>query len=358
MAWTWIFLPLGFRRAQHFANQRTDELFERDDGRNRVSGHAEHRLLLHLAHEDRLSGHHGDPVDQDFSQLGHRRLGEVLGSGRRSPHGHDNLVVVLQGFVHRLLNLGDVIDHNFSLDEFSPRRFHQLPQHVGIGFQHLSWLEVGQVHAPPVPDLRPGGNDQHARLFPHFYFEHAAGEQRPQAIGGHRVVSGKQQFRGHDVLPHLSDVLPGKRRADDLQPVVVQGVDVFDHDHGVGPLRKHMPGIDEKRVFILDQHLGTGFAGAERLLGVHRDAVHGRRVKVGRGQLREHRFRQHPSHRIRRCHSLGPHGFDMRKPLEQSLPCFVHGFHLQVDISFRSHLHYLLNSRQHSQPPCFRDLFF
>jgi hypothetical protein len=119
------------------------------------------------------------------------------------------------------------------------------------------------------------------------------------------MAAGKEEFRGDNVLAHAAYMLPGKGRRLDFHPIVTARVDLFDHDDGVGIGGQNVAGIDVKSVLPDLELPGAGLAGTEGLLGLNRDAIHGRGVEIRRRQAGEHRRRQNPSHGVRHRNRFG-----------------------------------------------------
>ncbi len=62
--------------------QRHHQLFHGNDGRNRIAGKTDHRLVVDHAENGRLAGHDGDTVHQDLAQL-LEDADRVIGAARR-----------------------------------------------------------------------------------------------------------------------------------------------------------------------------------------------------------------------------------------------------------------------------------
>jgi len=151
------------------------------------------------------------------------------------------------------------------------------------------------------------------------------------------VVPGKQKFGGDNVLPDFADMLPGKNRRFDLDAVFIQDVEMFDHDHGIGVVRQHMPGIDVECILIYLQLYGLGRIGAEGGNGGNSSTIHGGRMKMGRGEFGRHRLRQRSAHRILNGNNFRRQGVVGLEFSEYDLPSLRQGFHFQVDVSIFFH---------------------
>ena len=54
----------------------------------------------------------------------------------------------------------------------------------------------------------------------------------------------QKQFRGDDIFADQTHVVPRRHGLEDLQRVLIDLVHFLDHDHGVGPARKRVAGVD------------------------------------------------------------------------------------------------------------------
>ncbi len=129
-------------------------------------------------------------------------------------------------------------------------RLGQLAQDKGVGFDGLAGTRIDLGPGVPLHQLRSGGNDDHARPPQHLDLEAAGGQQRPHAIGRNPVLPGEKHFGGHDILAHFAHMLPGIGRRFDLDAVIIQPLDLLDHDDGIGAGRKHPAGVDVKGVAV------------------------------------------------------------------------------------------------------------
>ena len=91
-------------------------------------------------------------------------------------------------------------------------------------------------------------------------------------------------------------MLPGKDRCFDLNMVIIQNVEVLDHDDGVGVFREHVTGVHVECVFIDVQPYGFGRVCPECGRGSDGNTIHGGGVEVGGGELGCHRPGQNPAH--------------------------------------------------------------
>ena len=94
---------------------------------------------------------------------------------------------------------------------------------------------------------------------------------------------------------------------------------VFHHDHRVGAGRQRVAGVHVERLLADSEVDGLGLAGAARLLGAHRIAVHRGGVIVRRGDPRPDRLRGDAAgglvqrHRLARQRHVQP-GLGQRGP--------------------------------------------
>ena len=119
------------------------------------------------------------------------------------------------------------------------------------------------------------------------------------------MAAWKQELGGDYILTHTAYVLPRESGCFDFHLVVTAIVDLFDHDDRIGVIGQHMAGIDEKSVLSDLELPGAGLAGSEGLLRLDRNAIHGRRMKIRRGQPGKHRCRQNTSHGLRHRYRFG-----------------------------------------------------
>ena len=54
----------------------------------------------------------------------------------------------------------------------------------------------------------------------------------------------QKQFRGDYIFADQTHVVPRRHRLEDLQRALIDLVHFLDHDHGIGPGRKRVAGVD------------------------------------------------------------------------------------------------------------------
>ncbi len=61
------------------------------------------------------------------------------------------------------------------------------------------------------------------------------GEKRPEIVGAQAMRARQQQFCRNYVFAHQAHMIPRRHRLEDFDRALVDLMDLFDHDHRVGP---------------------------------------------------------------------------------------------------------------------------
>ena len=227
---------------QHPVEQRFQEKLRRHHCGGGVAGDAQHGRLSDDTQDDGVPGPHRDAVDQQLAEVADDGRGEVLRS--RGGAGVDRHGVALAG--RRRDGLGDQrgVVGDDGLAERLAAPFRHLPrQHQRVVLDDVALARRGGGR----DELAARRNDRDAWPPPYRYRGHAAGRRRAHVFGADGVVLGQHELRGHDVLAHGPDVLPGGGGGHDLD-IAARLVDHLAHDHRVEAVGHGVAGIDPDRL--------------------------------------------------------------------------------------------------------------
>ena len=297
------FLRFLCRAAQVSGNQLAQHLLTDDDCGDRIAGQADDRRAVDHRQNGGLAGHDVDAVHKNLAQRfqdAHREI--VLARGRARDDDHD--VVLTDGVLHAARNQRQVVGNPrqpgrraapFLYEGRGDARV-ELDDAPGCG-PFAGFDQLGAGRKDPHP-RRP--DDRNLRL--------TRGQQGAEIVRAQLVAARQQRLGRHDVFADQPHVLPRRRGVPDFDLPFAGLEHPLDHDDGIGPAGQRIAGVHvlERRAVRGRSAFGGDagerergeFAGAERVLGANRDAVHGRAVVVRGRPLGEDRRRGRSSERV------------------------------------------------------------
>ncbi len=258
--------------AFQLGEQRRGEDVERERGRHRIAGHADHRRAVDGAEHHRVARPDGDAVDREGPGSGDDTRGVVVAAGAGARDEQDEVGVRGRGAHGR----GDgvrVVRHDPGDRRRAARLTRLRREHERVGVEDVARFEAGADRA----DLVAGRDHRHDGRAADRELGRPGRGARGDIHRAQAMPLRQQQLGGADVLADRPDVLVGRDGGAQLGPVA-GAVDVLAHDHRVVAGGQRVAGVDDLERVRLEQHRG-GLRGADRVGRAHGDAVHPRRVE-------------------------------------------------------------------------------
>ena len=172
-------------------------------------------------------------------------------------------------------------------------------------------------------DLVAGRDDRHSRPAPHLDGGNADRRDHADFARGQHLAGAQYGLATGQIAAGKGDELTGCGRAAHLDhgsAIGIPGLGVLNHDYGVGAARHHASGGDQgghaghdgetrlgarrQDLGVEREGLGRAFAGRDRIVGTHREAVDTGSVEAWDIDIGDERARQHPPQRLRQRHRL------------------------------------------------------
>ena len=151
-------------------------------------------------------------------------------------------------------------------------------------------------------------------------------------LGSDHVPGRQSHFARPDILARLGNVFARSHRPHHLDGVLINGLGVLDHDHGVGVSRQHPAGVGHRRLTDFQGNVGRAshghlahqrepgrqsVAGPVGVRRAHAVAVHGGARKGGERFGRPNLRGNNPSQRVDGFHHAGPRRRSLRKETQE-----------------------------------------
>ncbi len=286
-----------------------------------------------MAQDGGFAGHGRDPVHQHLAQLLEYMGGVVLTASRGPGVEHDHVGVAGQGLGHGVLDQLVAVLHLGQDERLGPALGHQGGQEGAVGLDDVAGAGWTLFRLLPGEQLGAGGDDGHPRALERFDAEDPGGEQGREVGRGQAVVVRQDHLAGHHVLAHLAHVLPGEGGGLDLGGLGAGLVHLLDHDDRVAALGQGLASVDGVDLLAQPEFQGAFLAGPEGGAGLDRQAVHGRGVVAGRGEIGVDRLGRDPAQGLHGGNSLRAGQLGPGEGFQEGLAGDRQGLHLQVDVT-------------------------
>ncbi len=286
-------------------------------------------------------------MNQQFTESFQECGGEVFRAGGGAGDEHDEIVFARECRFEDTLQFAEDIRHGLEYFRLRAALRGQRREHLPVHFEQRAFRQ-GRRGVFRADDFVAGGDDQNARLFKNLDRQYPGGEQGGLVVGPQTVAGREEDFALDDIFSRLAHVAPRIGRLADF-PALQRFLRLFDHHDRVFSIREGIAGVHRVSGIAREE---DGFFGqrAERVGGLHRDAVHRGGMVRRHGRERLYRSGEHAAECAPYGNRLRPDPQAAETPPEDA-PRLVERLQMPIDSFFSFHRSLRFKTETHPPVP-------